>query len=1071
MTTDLTFITNEKGKHLKERFEILIKDSKLFDCLVGYFYTSGFHAIYHSLENTEKVRILIGISTDKQTHDLLNAARQEQQQSLQFSHAEAKKEIEGLIEKEMEESEDNRNVELGIVKFIEWIQNNKLEIRAYPSQNIHAKLYIMSFKDGDRDVGRVVTGSSNLTKAGLVDNLEFNVELKNSADHEFARIKFEELWKDSVDVSEKYIQTIEDKTWLNQNITPYLLYLKLLYEYFKDELSQSDEVFAKYLPVEFKRLEYQEQAVLNAKKILEEYGGVFVSDVVGLGKTYIATLLAGQIDGRTLVIAPPMLLEKDNPGSWRNAFSDFRIHADFESIGKLDDILEKGTEKYQNIIIDEAHRFRTETNMTYEKLAEICRGKRIILVTATPYNNSPKDILSQIKLFQKSKKSTIPNLSDLDAFFNGLDRKLKNLDRQRDHVQYIQTVKDNALEIREKVLKYLMVRRTRTEISKYFAADLKKQNLKFPDVENPEPLFYELDKMEDDVFSKTIELISKQFKYARYMPMLYYTGKVDQLEEQSQKNMGKFMKILLVKRLESSFFAFKNSVDRFIYSYEMFIREFEKGNVYVSKKHTNKIFELLENDDDTAIQKLIDEEKAVKYGAEEFRADDEKNFFADLKSDLEILRRIKLLWQKIDRDPKLVKFIYQLAHNDILKENKLIIFTESKETAEYLAKNINEKFSSIALCYTGGSSEATRDIVIRNFDDKARHPEDDYRILVSTEVLSEGVNLHRSNVVINYDIPWNPTRMMQRVGRINRLDTKYDKIYTFNFFPSQQGNDEIKLRESAEAKINAFLTLLGGDAALLTEGEPVGSHELFNRLVSKKTLTGEDENEASELKYLQLIKDIRDAQPDLFASIKRLPKKARTAKIDQEHKESLITYFRRGKLQKFFTAKKDGAAQELDFLSAAAIIESHVNDNRQKLSEMFYDMLDRNKEAFIFATTEEMAELQSKRGRDSAVQILVILKATLKNTKQFTDDQELYVKKVLNQLKEGGLPKQTTKETLAALNKLNSELTNPFKVLATLQMHIPDRLLEAHYAEQNPQVTGKREVILSMYLTGDSQNG
>jgi superfamily II DNA or RNA helicase len=1071
MTTDLTFITNEKGKHLKERFEVLIKDSKLFDCLVGYFYTSGFHAIYNSLENTEKIRILIGISTNKQIHDLLNTAKQEQQQSLQFSHAEAKKEIEGLIEKEMEESEDNRNVEQGIIKFIEWIQSKKLEIRAYPSQNIHAKLYIISFNEGDRDVGRVITGSSNLTQAGLIDNLEFNVELKNSADHEFARKKFEELWKDSVDVSEKYIQTIEDKTWHNQNITPHQLYLKLLYEYFKDELSQSDEIFAKYLPVEFKRLEYQEQAVLNAKKILEEYGGVFVSDVVGLGKTYIATLLAGQIDGRTLVIAPPMLLEKDNPGSWRNAFSDFRIHADFESIGKLDDILDSGTEKYRNIIIDEAHRFRTETNITYEKLAEICRGKKIILVTATPYNNSPKDILSQIKLFQKSKKSTIPNLPDLEAFFNGLDRRLKNLDRQRDHAQYIQTVKDNAREIREKVLKYLMVRRTRTEISKYFSSDLKKQNLKFPDVENPEPLFYELDETEDGVFTKTIELISKRFKYARYMPMLYYTGKVDQLEEQSQKNMGKFMKILLVKRLESSFFAFKNSVDRFIYSYEMFINEFEKGNVYVSKKHTNKIFELLENDDDAAIQKLIDEEKAVKYRSEVFRADDEKNFLNDLKSDLEILRQIKILWQKVNRDPKLIKFIQQLAQNKILKENKLIIFTESKETAEYLAKNINVKFPDSALCYTGGSGESIRDVVIKNFDDKARHPENDYRILVSTEVLSEGVNLHRSNVVINYDIPWNPTRMMQRVGRINRLDTKYDKIYTFNFFPSQQGNDEIKLRESAEAKINAFLTLLGGDAALLTEGEPVGSHELFNRLVSKKTLTGEDENEESELKYLQVIKDLRDKEPDLFEVIKRLPKKARTAKIDQEHKESLITYFRRGKLQKFFAATEKGEAQELDFLSAAGIIECGIDEKKQKLPEIFYDMLDKNKEAFIFATTEEIMELQSKRGRDSAIQILGILKATLKNTKQFTDDQELYIKRVLSQLKEGGLPKQTMKETLAALNKLKAELSNPFKVLAMLQMHIPDRLLEAHYAEQNPQVSGKREVILSMYLSGGKQDG
>ena len=149
-----------------------------------------------------------------------------------------------------------------------------------------------------------------------------------------------------------------------------------------------------------------------------------------------------------------------------------------------------------------------------------------------------------------------------------------------------------------------------------------------------------------------------------------------------------------------------------------------------------------------------------------------------------------------------------------------------------------------------------REIVIKNFDAKAKQPKDDYRILVSTEVLSEGVNLHRSNIVINYDIPWNPTRMMQSVGRINRVDTKFDMIYTFNFFPTTQSNDEIKLKEAAEAKINAFLTLLGGDAALLTEGEPIGSHELFNRLVSKKTITGEDEGETSELKYLTLIKNI-----------------------------------------------------------------------------------------------------------------------------------------------------------------------------------------------------------------------
>jgi len=371
------------------------------------------------------------------------------------------------------------------------------------------------------------------------------------------------------------------------------------------------------------------------------------------------------------------------------------------------------------------------------------------------------------------------------------------------------------------------------------------------------------------------------------------------------------------------------------------------------------------------------------------------------------------------------------------------------------------------LCFTGRSGEATRDKVIDNFDAKVRHPKDDYRILVSTEVLSEGVNLHRSNVVINYDIPWNPTRMMQRVGRVNRVDTEFDTIHTFNFFPTKQSNDVIKLKEVAEAKINAFLTLLGGDAALLTEGEPVGSHELFNRLISRKTLTGEDEAEDSELKYLQVIKDVRDKNPDLFERIKRLPKKARTAKANNNNKDSLITYFRRGKIQKFFMANMNPDAEELDFMSAANKLESAIDEKKQKLPEAFYQFLDKNKEAFIFATIEEISEPRKRRGRDSAMQVVKILKATLKNTQQLTDEQELYLKQVLVQLEEGGLPKQTAKESLKALSALKHDLMNPFKVLTTLHSHIPERLLEGHYAEQNPRAFGKREVILSLYLTGE----
>src|SRR3990167_892085 len=762
MNSDLTFITNEKGQNLKERFGVLIKDTKFFDCLVGYFYASGFHAIYKTLKNTKKIRIIIGISTNLQTCDLMQKATPSEQSALQFSSAETKEKLGEDIEVEMENAEDSKKTEDSIYTFIDWIKTGKLEIRAYPSEKIHAKVYIMTFSESDRDKGRVITGSSNFTQAGLMDNLEFNVELKNRADYDFALAKFEELWKDSVDVSEKYVETIRTKTWLNDTITPYELYLKFLYEYFKDDLSQHDRMFLKYLPSEFKKIEYQEQAVLNAKKILDEYGGVFISDVVGLGKTYISAMLAGQLvnEGRILVIAPPVLLDKFNPGSWPNVFRDFNVPATFRSIGELEKIIKDGVEQYSHVFVYEAHRFRTENNATYETLAEICRGKKVILVTATPYNNSPKDILSQIKLFQKVRKSTIPNLPDLEQFFARLEKKLKNLDRQRDYADYIKFVKENAKEIREKVLKYLMVRRTRTEITKYFAEDLASQKLRFPDIEKPEAVFYELNDTEDVVFTKTIELIAKKFKYARYSPILYYKGEVSQPEELAQRNMGKFMKILLIKRLESSFHAFRNSIGRFINSYESFISEVDRGYVYVSKKYTNKIFELLADDNDDAVEVLISEGKADRLPSKDFKDE----FKKDLQSDLDILKEIHQMWTGVNRDPKLLTFIHKLSTNPILKKNKLIVFTESKETAEYLAKNIDAKFPGETLCFTGGSSAVVREQVIENFDAKARFPKDDHRILICTEILAEGVNLHRSNVVINYDLPWNPTRMMQRVG-------------------------------------------------------------------------------------------------------------------------------------------------------------------------------------------------------------------------------------------------------------------------------------------------------------------
>jgi HKD family nuclease len=255
LSQDLTFITNEKNQSLADRFKTLIKDTQFFDVLVGYFYTSGFYELYKSLEKTEKIRILVGINTNVSNLSTppisisdKNLTNSIQQESLQFSHSEAKQQFSQEVTNEMENSPDNQEVEEGVHIFLEWLKSGKLEIKAYPSTNIHAKLYIMTFTEGDRDRGRVITGSSNFTKAGLLDNFEFNVELKNRTDYEFALNKFNQLWEDAVDLKDKYQETIQTKTWLNNNITPYELYLKFLYEYFQEDLKQTKEFFKNMFP-------------------------------------------------------------------------------------------------------------------------------------------------------------------------------------------------------------------------------------------------------------------------------------------------------------------------------------------------------------------------------------------------------------------------------------------------------------------------------------------------------------------------------------------------------------------------------------------------------------------------------------------------------------------------------------------------------------------------------------------------------------------------------------------------------------------------------------------------------
>jgi superfamily II DNA/RNA helicase len=478
--------------------------------------------------------------------------------------------------------------------------------------------------------------------------------------------------------------------------------------------------------------------------------------------------------------------------------------------------------------------------------------------------------------------------------------------------------------------------------------------------------------------------------------------------------------------------------------------------VYVSKKHINKIFEYLDNDDDESIQKLIDEDKATAYASDDFY----DNFIEDLKDDLKALKIIRSLWSNVKNDPKLEKFIELLKTDPVLKNNKLIVFTESKETAHHLEEMLNPVFGNKVRAFSSLSSPAERTEVIDNFDANARNQKDDIRIVISTEILAEGVNLHRSNVVINYDIPWNPTRMMQRVGRINRVDSKFDKIYTYNFFPAGPINENISLQEAAEAKIEAFIEMLGNDARLLTD-EEIKSHDLYKRLTSRESIIGGEEDDP-ELRHLTFLRKLRDTDKELFNKIKKLPKKARSAKIYTEDYTSTVTFLRKGKVRKIFktTGNLSGiCSDEIDFDMAAKILEASIDTKRETIEPEFYKHLEFNKKEFADVFIKESESLKPAGSGGNKAKLNQIIRA-IEDSPEFTGIENDYLRDVLSLLRDGSLPKATIKKII---DETKNEI-NPFKIYAKIKSGIPEEFFQSTFITSSADTRGKREVILSEYL-------
>lgn len=1061
-STDLTFFTNAPENTLNKRFEkILKKDTKYFDVLVGYFRASGFYLLKDAMDNIEKTRILIGINTDENVLNMIKEAKG--QVSIEsLSNIETKNRFKDSIQQEFEVSEDAEEVESGVIEFLRLLKEGKIEIRVYKKQPIHAKIYIMREDEESPDFGRVITGSSNFSYSGLMSNLEFNVELKNRSDVEFALERFEELWKESVEVNEDCIETIENKTWVIDNITPYEMYVKFLYEYFKEEIN--DDLWAKadnskYYPDGFKPLQYQKDAVLQAKRILEKHGGIFISDVVGLGKTYICALLAQELEGKKLILCPPVLVDY-----WESVIMDFGIRGvKVESEGKLDKIIEMGAEQFSYVFVDESHRFRNAGTEAYQLLHQICVGKKVILISATPQNNYITDIANQLYLFQSKNNSTIVTARNLEVFFDNLRKKVKMFERGTP--EYKQALKDASDEIRDKVLREVMIRRTRTEIQKNYGEDLKKQKLEFPKLSDPVKLVYEFDEKTDTIFEKTVAAIT-ELNYSRYKPLMYVQQDKLSPEQRSlitgQRNMGGFMKGILIKRLESSKYAFEMTLNRFINSYEKFIDMYNSGIVWISKKID--VQEFLDKDDIDALLEAVEEEKVIKFETENFS----KEFKEDLYKDINILKELKNIWGSIEKDCKLEFFIDALKKKVELKNNKLLIFTESKETAEYLKESLEKNLHEPILSFNGTMPDSMRLDIRQNFDPtyKKEKQKNDYRVLITTDVLAEGMNLHRSNVIINYDLPWNPTRIMQRVGRINRVGTSHKEIHIFNFFPTSKSNQYMSLEDNIISKMQMFHDILGEDSKFLTDDEEISTHELFRRI---SVLNLDEDEVVSELSYLKLIRTIRDKEPELFNKIKNYPKKIKIGRKQfGNDKEELITFFRRGYLKRFYLSTIDCECQEITFEQAIEKIKALKAEKATKVGSKYYDMLRRNKEMFEIAEAENKANTTTmvvKKGSSNAKNIIKVLKECLKSDSLFIDDDLEKINKIIDLLESGELPSKLIKEGNRMIKEIKS-ISDIFKFFKEFENSIPKVYLEEETKKEKVKIEKKnsKEIVLSEFF-------
>ena len=970
------FFTNRDDNTLLKKFYGIFKnntDIQHFDALVGFLRASGYFTIRPFLNKVPKVRILVGINVDR-------IVSKYHQQGLEFRYDSelTKKDFKDQLKEDIQNSNYAKDVENGILKFIEDISSGKLELRAHPSKKIHAKIYIFRPENfNEHKSGSVISGSSNLTDSGLgthqSSNYEFNVELRDFSDVEFASKEFENLWDEGIDILPEDINNVRDVTYLNKEITPFELYIKLLIEYFGATVD-FDPSAVMDLPKKYKRLDYQIDAVNEGFNLLQKHSGFFLSDVVGTGKTLVATIIAKKLFNHnlhnynhinnTLIIAPATV-----ESSWKDVAEELHLQ-NYEFIANRSFHKIKNPQKYDLVIVDEAHKFKSNTATSYNDLQKLCKSptnnilengarlsKRVILISASPLNNEPADIKNQILLFQDGRNSTL-EIGNLDYFFGKKIEAYKKLKKVKDKNLLRQQIKSIYGDIREKIISQIMVRRTRTDLlqNKQYKSNLDEQQIKFPEVGKPNKVFYKLSGELENLYDETFDVFS-QLNFAIY-------EEIESLKPELRKKyqipvvaysaLAQIMKTLLVKRLDSSFSAFKSTFLKFANKTFSKIKQFENNRIYISGISDVDLAEyILEDREDELIERINNEEA---FGDVYTTKDFDKNFIEKLNHDLNLIQPLLNRWNLVNEDPKydlFVKYLTKTLFDPAINVgNKIVVFSEAKVTTDYLFQKLKKDGFDKVLEINASNRNKNKEILLQEFDAnyEGEH-KDNYNILLTTEVLNEGVNLHRSNIIVNYDTPWNATKLIQRIGRVNRIGTKADKIHVYNFFPTSNVEDDISLEQKAFLKLQSFHEALGEDSQIFNDAEETQTFGLFDKDI--------EEEKDEKLSLLMELRKFKEENESYFRKLKSKSKRQRVGRRNKDRSEETICFIRNDKRNAFYYIDKENIISEKTFVESAKIFNAKIDEKSCELNADHHEHVKNSMAKFDKDQQEENINNQS----------------------------------------------------------------------------------------------------------------